>query len=95
MYYAMPRVRGKALSKILETEKSVPLPETLRLLRDVGAGLAHAHERGVIHRDIKPSNIMVDEGGRAMVADLASPRRSRPVERVSPSAARSSGRRST
>ncbi len=29
VYYAMPRVRGKALSKILETEKSVPLPETL------------------------------------------------------------------
>jgi len=37
---------------------------------EVCAGLAHAHEHGVIHRDIKPHNILLDENGHAKVTDF-------------------------
>ena len=44
--------------------------ELARLGDEVCAGLAHAHEHGVIHRDIKPHNILLDENGHAKVTDF-------------------------
>jgi serine/threonine-protein kinase len=44
--------------------------ETLRVARDVAAGLAHAHANGLVHRDLKPSNILFDDEGRAKISDF-------------------------
>jgi Protein kinase domain len=33
--------------------------EALEIMRDVLAGLKHAHDKGVVHRDIKPDNIFL------------------------------------
>jgi len=41
-----------------------------RIGADVAAGLAHAHERGVIHRDIKPQNVLIDEYGSPKLTDF-------------------------
>ncbi|HEU0108486.1 MAG TPA: serine/threonine-protein kinase, partial [Vicinamibacteria bacterium] len=38
--------------------------------RQICAGLAAAHERGVLHRDLKPSNVMIDGRGRARLTDF-------------------------
>ena len=53
-----------------------PLPERLsergilRLLDDVLTGLDALHTKGIVHRDLKPSNILIDNTGRAVLADL-------------------------
>ncbi|MDX6475004.1 MAG: eukaryotic-like serine/threonine-protein kinase [Gaiellaceae bacterium] len=55
-----------------ERLKSGPLPdeETLRISTEMAAGLAHAHERGLVHRDLKPANVLFDAEDRAKIADF-------------------------
>lgn len=52
--------------------RGVPLPdgETDQVAREVAAGLAHAHGRGLVHRDLKPANILFDAEDRAKIADF-------------------------
>lgn len=47
-----------------------PPPQVLRIALDLSAGLAAAHDKGVIHRDIKPSNVMLTRDGRAKLVDF-------------------------
>jgi eukaryotic-like serine/threonine-protein kinase len=51
------------------TRGATPL-EVVRLGRDVAEALEHLHGLGVVHRDVKASNVLLDEEGRAHLADL-------------------------
>jgi serine/threonine protein kinase len=42
----------------------------LSIVRDVAAGLAHAHERRLMHRDLKPENVLVFADGHAAITDF-------------------------
>ena len=55
-----------------ERLKACPLEddETVRIATELAAGLAHAHDRGVVHRDLKPANVLFDGEGRAKIADF-------------------------
>ncbi len=44
--------------------------EVRRMALDVLAGLALAHQRGIIHRDVKPANIFFDARGNAKLGDF-------------------------
>ena len=44
--------------------------ETQRIATEMAAGLAHAHERGLVHRDLKPANVLFDAEDRAKIADF-------------------------
>jgi hypothetical protein len=68
-WLAMELVRGEDLERRLARGRLAP-DEAARLVAQVAAGVAHAHERGLIHRDLKPSNVLIDEGGRAVVTDF-------------------------
>ncbi|HEY7436466.1 MAG TPA: protein kinase [Methylomirabilota bacterium] len=70
LYYITPYVDGETLRDRLRRTGRLPLPESLRLLRDVARALAHAHRQGVVHRDIKPANILLNQEGDALVADF-------------------------
>ncbi len=68
-YYMMPYVAGESLRHRLETGERFPIPEALRVLREIADALALAHSRGIVHRDIKPANILLQEG-HAVVTDF-------------------------
>jgi len=63
-------LEGGSLEDRLASGRQLPDPETRRIAADVAAGLAHAHERGLVHRDLKPANILFDAEGRAKIADF-------------------------
>jgi serine/threonine-protein kinase len=61
---------GGSLEDRLVGGQPLPDDETRSIAADVAAGLAHAHERGLVHRDLKPANILFDGEGRAKIADF-------------------------
>lgn len=61
-YLVMPYVPGESLQKRIDEEGPLPLVDILRIGVQVAAGLAAAHEQGLVHRDIKPGNILLEKG---------------------------------
>ncbi|MCE9563394.1 MAG: protein kinase [Planctomycetes bacterium] len=59
-YLVMPLLKGMTLQAALRANPRPPLPETIRIAREVAEGLAAAHEKGLVHRDIKPANIWLE-----------------------------------
>jgi eukaryotic-like serine/threonine-protein kinase len=84
-YITMSYIDGEDLSTVLKREGKLPVPEALRILRQVASGLMAAHDAGVVHRDLKPANIMI-EGGNAVIMDFGIARSSSSVPAVPPGA---------
>ena len=59
LYYVMPFVEGESLRERLQREGPLPVDEAIRISKEVGDALDHAHARGLVHRDIKPENILL------------------------------------
>jgi serine/threonine protein kinase/tetratricopeptide (TPR) repeat protein len=60
-YFTMPFVEGESLRARLARVGELPIPEAVRILREVASALSYAHKHGVIHRDIKPDNVMLTD----------------------------------
>lgn len=58
-YMVMDYLEGTSLADVLEAEHHVVPERAVSIFIQACAGLAHAHQKGVLHRDIKPSNIML------------------------------------
>ena len=64
-------VPGKTLDKVQQQFSILPFANAGRAIKQVLAGLEHAHEKGIIHRDLKPSNIMVaTDGWKCKIIDF-------------------------
>jgi serine/threonine-protein kinase len=86
IYLVMPFLKGELLSDREVRGGPMDMALGVTLLKQMCAGLHHAHELQIIHRDLKPENVMLvtdDHGGaeRAVVMDfgLAKERRADPA----------------
>jgi serine/threonine protein kinase len=61
-FLAMKLLQGESLeARLSRSGGRLPLPEVLRIGREIAEGLAAAHAQGLVHRDIKPANIWLEE----------------------------------
>jgi serine/threonine protein kinase len=69
-FLSMEYVDGEDLASLLRRIGRFPEDRALEIARQVCAGLAAAHERGVVHRDLKPANVMLDAAGKVRITDF-------------------------
>jgi serine/threonine protein kinase len=69
-FLSMEYIDGEDLSSLLRRIGRLPEDKAVEIARQLCAGLAAAHEEGVLHRDLKPANIMLDGRGRARITDF-------------------------
>ncbi len=58
-YVVMDYVTGQTLSSLLDEQGPVEVGRAVHITRQMLAGLAHAHEQGIVHRDVKAINVML------------------------------------
>ena len=68
-FIVMELISGETLAARI-ARGSVPLAQTLAIIDQLLAALAHAHGHGVVHRDVKPANIMLASDGRVVLMDF-------------------------
>jgi hypothetical protein len=77
LYLVMELVEGKDLADVLAAGR-LPLAAVVHVIREVLAGLGHAHEMttpdgrplGIVHRDVSPHNVLVSWDGAVKVSDF-------------------------
>ncbi len=69
-FLSMEWIDGETLAARLARTGRPAADEALLIARRLCAGLAAAHERGVMHRDLTPSNVMLDERGAVRITDF-------------------------
>jgi hypothetical protein len=70
LFLSMELVDGEDLAASLRRIGRFPEDKALDIARQLCAGLAAAHDRGVLHRDLKPANVMLDAAGKVRLMDF-------------------------
>ncbi|WP_086558534.1 serine/threonine-protein kinase [Streptomyces africanus] len=70
LYLVMELVEGDSLARVLSVSGALPAEEVARLAAQAAAGLAAAHEQGIVHRDVKPANLLLDASGTLKIGDF-------------------------
>ena len=69
-FIAMEYVRGETFADLVGLRPPLSVLRKVQLMEEVCAGLAHAHEAGIVHRDIKPANLIVGPEGTVKILDF-------------------------
>ncbi len=69
-YLSMEHLEGADLRQLIQEQGALPIERAVEIGKQICAGLAFAHESGVIHRDIKPHNIFLTKRGRVKLVDF-------------------------
>lgn len=69
-FLTMEYVDGEDLGTSLRRIGRFPIDKGLEIARQLCAGLAAIHDRGLLHRDLKPANVMLDGRGKVRITDF-------------------------
>jgi predicted Ser/Thr protein kinase len=69
-YLSMEYIDGEDLGSLLRRIGRLPSDKAVEIARQLCAGLAAAHAKGVLHRDLKPANVMLNGRGQVVVTDF-------------------------
>jgi serine/threonine protein kinase len=69
IFIAMELVEGNTVQKLIE-QRALDLVGAIDVATQVAAGLAKAHDAGIVHRDIKPANVIQTPDGHVKILDF-------------------------
>lgn len=69
-YISMEYIDGEDLSTLIKRIGRLPQDKGVELARQLCAGIAAAHDKGVLHRDLKPANILINKKGQLLITDF-------------------------
>lgn len=69
-YMVMDFVEGQNLREYVRAHEKLPVLTSLKITRDVLAGLAYASEQNIYHRDMKLSNVLLASTGQGKLVDF-------------------------
>ena len=70
LYLSMEYIDGEDLGSLLRRIGRLPSDKAVEIARQLCAGLAASHAKGVLHRDLKPANVMLNGRGHVVVTDF-------------------------
>jgi serine/threonine-protein kinase len=74
VYMVMEYVDGLSLkgrlNELRQGKQTMPVPQAMRIARQIAEALAYAHQHDAIHRDLKPANILLNQQGQAILVDF-------------------------
>ncbi|MEV0638511.1 serine/threonine-protein kinase [Streptomyces sp. NPDC050619] len=70
LFLVMELVEGDSLARLLTTGGPLPADQVARIAAQAAAGLAAAHQQGIVHRDVKPANLLMDADGTLKIGDF-------------------------
>ena len=77
VFFTMELLDGEPLGCVIKRLHPAAMRRALawQLIQQLGAGLAHAHERGVVHGDLKPQNVFITREGELRILDFGAAHR--------------------
>src|SRR5262249_15140173 len=69
-FLCMEYIDGEDLAALLRQVGRLPEERAVQIARELCAGLAAVHDRGLLHRDLKPANVMLNGRGQVKLADF-------------------------
>jgi hypothetical protein len=77
VFFTMELLDGEPLSSVIKRLHPAAMRRSLawQLIQQLGAGLTHAHERGVVHGDLKPQNVFITREGELRILDFGAAHR--------------------
>jgi serine/threonine-protein kinase len=69
-FLSMEYVDGENLASLQRRIGRLPADKALDIAQQLCAGVAAAHDKGVLHRDLKPENVMLDGQGKVRITDF-------------------------
>lgn len=70
IFFTMEYIDGEDLASLLRRIGRLPGDKAAEIARKICAGVAAAHDKGVLHRDLKPANVMLDGRGEVLITDF-------------------------